>query len=117
MALDRIERSLSGYFIYLGFNLPTCIKTETKTKYLLDSCTLLLFTHQVMSNCSETPQTAACQAPLPWDFPGSNTRMGCHFLLQAVHYHMPETESGIFIRVTGFPRVQYFRKRKRREMP
>lgn len=42
MALDIIERSLSSYFIYLGFNLPSCIKTDTKTKYLLGSGTLLL---------------------------------------------------------------------------
>ena len=25
--------------------------------------------------------TAACQAPLPWDFPGKNTGVGCPFLL------------------------------------
>ena len=28
-----------------------------------------------------TPWTVTCQAPL-WDFPGKNTGMGCHFLLQ-----------------------------------
>ena len=26
----------------------------------------------------------ACQAPLPWDSPGKNTGMGCHFLLQGI---------------------------------
>ena len=25
--------------------------------------------------------TVACQAPLPWNFPGKNTGVGCHFLL------------------------------------
>ena len=29
-----------------------------------------------------TPQTAAHQAPRPWDSPGKNTGVGCHFLLQ-----------------------------------
>ena len=29
-----------------------------------------------------TPQTAAHQAPHPWDSPGKNTGLGCHFLLQ-----------------------------------
>ena len=29
-----------------------------------------------------TPWSVACQAPLPWDSPGKNTGMGCHFLLQ-----------------------------------
>jgi len=29
-----------------------------------------------------TPYTAAHQAPCPWDSPGKNTGVGCHFLLQ-----------------------------------
>ena len=29
-----------------------------------------------------TPCTVAHQAPLPWDFPGKNTGVGSHFLLQ-----------------------------------
>ena len=28
------------------------------------------------------PWTVAHQAPHPWDFPGKNTGVGCHFLLQ-----------------------------------
>ena len=31
-----------------------------------------------------TPETAAHQAPRPWDFPGKSTGVGCHFLLQCV---------------------------------
>ena len=31
-----------------------------------------------------TPQTAAHQAPHPWDSPGKNTGVGCHFLLQCM---------------------------------
>ena len=31
-----------------------------------------------------TPETAAHQAPPPWDSPGKNTGVGCHFLLQYV---------------------------------
>ena len=31
-----------------------------------------------------TPQTAAHQAPSPWDSPGKNTGVGCHFLLQCM---------------------------------
>ena len=29
-----------------------------------------------------TPWTAAYKAPLPWDFPGKSTGVGCHCLLQ-----------------------------------
>ena len=31
-----------------------------------------------------TPQTPAQQAPRPWDSPGKNTGVGCHFLLQCM---------------------------------
>ena len=31
-----------------------------------------------------TPQTAAQQASCPWDSPGKNTGVGCHFLLQCM---------------------------------
>ena len=31
-----------------------------------------------------TPQTAAHQAPCPWDSSGKNTGVGCHFLLQCI---------------------------------
>ena len=32
----------------------------------------------------EIPWTVGCQAPLSMDFPGNNTGVGCHFLLQGV---------------------------------
>ena len=31
-----------------------------------------------------TPETAAHQAPRPWDSPGKSTGVGCHFLLQCM---------------------------------
>ena len=37
---------------------------------------------------SATPQTAAHQAPRPWDSPGKNTAVGCHFLLQCMKVKM-----------------------------
>ena len=30
------------------------------------------------------PWVVACQAPCPWDFPGKNTGVVCHFLLQGI---------------------------------
>ena len=32
----------------------------------------------------EAPRPVACQAPLPMDYPGKNTGVGCHFLLQGI---------------------------------
>jgi len=31
-----------------------------------------------------TPETAATRLPRPWDSPGKNTGLGCHFLLQCM---------------------------------
>ena len=31
-----------------------------------------------------TPWTVACQLLCHWDFPGKNTGVGCHFLLQGI---------------------------------
>ena len=42
---------------------------------------MCVFSSSVKSN-SATPWTIACQAPLSMDFPGKNTGMCCHFLLQ-----------------------------------
>ena len=39
--------------------------------------------HSVMSD-SETPWTAAPQAPLSMEFSSKNTRVGCHCLLQRI---------------------------------
>ena len=56
---------------------------------LFDEFSYLIFTLQfggglVAKSCPTlaTPWTVARQAPLAMDFPGKNTGMGCHFLLQ-----------------------------------
>ena len=45
---------------------------------------LLLLSHFSRVQLCAIPQTAAHQAPRPWDSPGKNTRVGCHFLLQCI---------------------------------
>ena len=45
---------------------------------------LLLLSHFSSVQLCATPQTAAHQAPCPWDSPGKNTGVGCHFLLQCM---------------------------------
>ena len=44
---------------------------------------LLLSRFSCVQFCA-TPEMAAHQAPRPWDSPGKNTGVGCHFLLQCV---------------------------------
>ena len=45
---------------------------------------LLLLNHFSRVRLCATPQRAAHQAPHPWDSPGKNTGVGCHFLLQCM---------------------------------
>ena len=37
-----------------------------------------------MSNSFAIPWTVAARRLCPWDFPGKNARMDCHFLLQGI---------------------------------
>ena len=43
----------------------------------------LLFSRSVMPDYA-TPWTVPLHAPRPWNFPGKNTDVGCHFLLQGI---------------------------------
>ena len=45
---------------------------------------LLLLSHFSHVQLCAAPETAAHQAPCPWDSPGNNTGVGCHFLLQCM---------------------------------
>ena len=45
---------------------------------------LLLLSHFSRVRLCVIPQTAATRLPRPWDSPGKNTRVGCHFLLQCM---------------------------------
>ena len=47
-------------------------------------CMLLLLSCFSHVQLYATLQTAAHQAPHPWDSPGKNTGVGCHFLLQCM---------------------------------
>ena len=49
------------------------------------SCIIvLLFSHSVISDSLGTPWTEPTRPLCPWDFPGKNTVVGCHYLLQGI---------------------------------
>ena len=45
---------------------------------------LLLLSHSVMSNAVRPHRQQPTRLPCPWDSPGKNTKVGCHFLLQCM---------------------------------
>ena len=66
----------------------TCQFQAVDPQITLNLCMMLLlllllgrFSHVWL--CA-TPETAATRLPSPWDSPGKNTGVGCHFLLQCM---------------------------------
>ena len=51
---------------------------------MLTCLLLLLLSRFSRVRLFATPWTAAHQGPPPWDSPGKNTGVGCHFLLQCM---------------------------------
>ena len=49
-----------------------------------ETSVLLLLSRFSCVRLCVTPETAAHQAPCPWDSPGKNTGVACHFLLQCM---------------------------------
>ena len=66
----------------LYFHALTTLSPLVKLNALM--VLLLLVSHVSRVRLCVTPQTAAHQAPHPWDSPGKNTGVGCHFLLQCM---------------------------------
>ena len=71
--LNRMWRKENGCTWLVGRSVGAAT-VENSLLLLLLSC----FSHVRL--CA-TPETAAHQAPRPWDSPGKNTGVGCHFLL------------------------------------
>ena len=56
-----------------------------------------------MSDSFVTPWTVAPQAPLLWDFPGKNTGVGGHFLLQGIFLTQGSDLGLLHWQVASFP--------------
>ena len=77
---------------------------------------LLLLSHFSRVWLCVTPETAAHQVPHPWDSPGKNTAVGCHFLLQCmtvkseseVDQSCPTLRDPMDCSTPGFPVLHYF---------
>ena len=57
-----------------------------------------------------TPWTVALEAPLSWDFPGKNTGVCCHFLLQGTEPESPVSPASqpdsLLLLVTKFTKLE-----------
>ena len=83
MALHCFRTKLHAEALPSKFSGKTCLLSCTFHRALHH---LLLFSHSVMSDSFANPMDCGPSNQLlcPWDFPGKNTGVGCHFLLQGI---------------------------------
>ena len=71
--------------------------------WYLQYCSLLLFSHLVLSDSlwphGLWPNKLLC----PWDFPGQNTGVGCHFLLQGIFPMQGSNQSLLYWQEDSLP--------------
>ena len=63
-----VQRDMAGHFLILGIMVCCCC------------CCIAL----VVSNSVRPHRRQPTRLPRPWDSPGKNTGVGCHFLLQCM---------------------------------
>ena len=73
----------SDAFQMMRFPLSSC-SAQLSIFLILTLLLLLLPSRFSRVRLCATPWTAATRLPGPWDSPGKNTGVGCHFLLQCV---------------------------------
>ena len=59
---------------------PTTFPTSQKVNKLY----VCVFSRSVVSDSLQPSELQPTRLPFPWDFPGKNTGVGCHFLLQGI---------------------------------
>ena len=79
---------LQGIFPTRGRTQVSCVVgrffTSLATKETHDFVCYAMLSHFSRVRLCVTPSTAATRLPRPWDSPGKNTGVGCHFLLQCM---------------------------------
>ena len=83
MLVSSIQKVIRLFF-FNGGKLQCCGLCCTSTRISHNYIHLLLFSREVVSDSFVTSGTVAHRLLCPWDFPGKNTGVGCHFLLQGI---------------------------------
>ena len=71
------ERSIELYTVYIQHSVHLCI-------YKTRVC-VCVYVHSIMSHSLGPHGIQPASFLCPWNFPGKNTRVGCHFLLHIKH--------------------------------
>ena len=77
-----IYRSFSCSKEYI--DKPHLFPTTFPTNQKVNKLHVCMFSRSIMSDSLQPPELQPTRLPFPWDFPGKNTGVGCHFLLQGI---------------------------------
>ena len=84
-SMDCIVHRIAKNRTWLSdFHFTSCFVNKDLLKHGHVCVCACVHTHLVMSNALRPHWTVAHQLLCPWDFPGKNTGVGCHFLLQGI---------------------------------
>ena len=80
---------MSVQIFYLFFNqivvlLVVVFFSCKVVRFLYIFCIMLMLSRSVVSNSLRTRELQPARLLCPWNFPGKNTGVGCHFLLQGL---------------------------------
>ena len=84
----------------VSWKLPDILQSPNKySNNYISCCCLVTKSYPTLCN----PWTVAHQAPRPWNFPGKNTGVGCHFLLQEIFPTKTEPSTSCIGRLGSLP--------------
>ena len=82
-----VRRQLNLIHLWVKWNPDKDYENDGEEKHNKNCLTyylLLLFSCQIVSSSLRSRRLLPARLLCPWDFPGKNTEVGCHFLLQGI---------------------------------
>ena len=83
-AIPGLLWSLIPWLPWLLFIFTVACSPGSNLKHCTDLSPPQSSTESSSLNFPQTPWTVACQVLCPWNSPGQNTGVGCHFLVQGI---------------------------------
>ena len=83
LVMDRETCYAAVHGVAKGWRRLKRLNSSHNKRLLAVRCVLLLLSCSVVSDSVRPHRRQPTRLPRPWDSPGKNTGVGCHFLLQA----------------------------------
>ena len=80
----QLRGPVAGWTVLRAETEPQMFSVKLPSRLQTSRLTKLFFTHSVMSDLFQPHGLQPIRLLCPWDFPGKNTGVSCHFLLQGI---------------------------------